>query len=46
MFFSGLITYSTDKHNGANLEIISKERVFEIIAMNKKKAKKTIKACC
>ncbi|MDD2300858.1 MAG: regulatory iron-sulfur-containing complex subunit RicT, partial [Fermentimonas sp.] len=40
--FSGLITYSTDKHNGANLEIISKERVFEIIAMNKK-GKKPLK---
>lgn len=40
--FSGLLTYSTDKHNGANLEIISKERVFEIIAMNKK-GKKPLK---
>lgn len=34
--FSGKITYSSDKFNGANLVTISKERVFEIIRMNKK----------
>src|SRR5690554_5524132 len=33
---AGLITYSTDKYNGANLVTISKERAFEIISMNKK----------
>jgi|AGTN01.3.fsa_nt_gi gliding motility-associated lipoprotein GldH len=40
--FAGMITYSTDKYNGANLETISKERVFEIITMNKK-GKKPLK---
>jgi cell fate regulator YaaT (PSP1 superfamily) len=34
--FSGEITYSTSKHLPSNLLTISKERVFEIIAMNKK----------
>lgn len=34
--FSGMMTYSTDRNNAVNLEIISKDRVFEIIAMNKK----------
>jgi cell fate regulator YaaT (PSP1 superfamily) len=34
--FSGLMTYSTDKFNASNLVTISKERVFEIVAMNKK----------
>lgn len=34
--FSGLMTYSTDKFNASNLVTIPKERVFEIIAMNKK----------
>ena len=34
--FAGLMTYSTDKHNAVNLVTISKERVFDIIAMNKK----------
>lgn len=34
--FSGQITYSTDKYNASNLVTISKERVFEIIALNKK----------
>ncbi len=34
--FSGMMTYSTDKFNGSNLETIHKERVFEVIAMNKK----------
>lgn len=33
---SGDITYSTDKHNAVNLQTISKERVFQIIEMNKK----------
>lgn len=33
--FGGLITYSTDRYNGSNLETVTKERVFEIIAMNK-----------
>ncbi|MDO5524020.1 MAG: regulatory iron-sulfur-containing complex subunit RicT [Bacteroidia bacterium] len=32
---SGQITYSTDKNNPVNLEVISKERVFQIIEMNK-----------
>ena len=32
---AGLITYSTDKYNGANLVTIPKERAFEIISMNK-----------
>lgn len=34
--FSGMITYSTDKYNASNLVTISKERVFEVIALNKK----------
>lgn len=34
--FSGRMTYSSDKHNAANLITINKERVFEIIRMNKK----------
>jgi len=34
--FSGEITYSSNKHIPSNLITISKERVFEIIAMNKK----------
>jgi len=34
--FSGMMTYSTDKFNGSNLETIHKDRVFEIIAMNRK----------
>jgi cell fate regulator YaaT (PSP1 superfamily) len=34
--FSGMMTYSTGKNNAVNLTTISKERVFEIIAMNKK----------
>ncbi len=33
---AGKITYSTDKYKAVNLETISKERVFEIIDMNKK----------
>ena len=33
--FSGMMTYSTDRYNAANLETIHKERVFEIISMNK-----------
>lgn len=33
---SGIITYSTDKNNPVNLVSIAKERVFEIISMNKK----------
>lgn len=33
---SGIITYSTDKYNAVNLETIPKERVFQIIEMNKK----------
>lgn len=33
--FSGRMTYSSDKNNGANLVTISKQRVFEIIKMNK-----------
>lgn len=40
--FAGMITYSSDKFNASNLETISKERVFEIIAMNKK-GKKPLK---
>lgn len=40
--FSGMMTYSTDKHNAANLETIHKDRVFEIISMNKK-GKKPLK---
>jgi cell fate regulator YaaT (PSP1 superfamily) len=34
--FSGMMTYSTDKQNAVNLVTIPKERVFEIIEMNKK----------
>src|SRR5690554_67102 len=41
---AGKITYSTDKHNGANLVTISKERAFEIISMNKKGKKPLILA--
>jgi len=33
--FSGMMTYSTDRYNAVNLETIHKERVFEIISMNK-----------
>lgn len=33
---SGAMTYSTDKHFAANLVTLPKERVFEIIRMNKK----------
>ncbi|MDK2852823.1 MAG: hypothetical protein PWQ38_1088 [Proteiniphilum sp.] len=33
--FSGMMTYSTDKFNGSNLETIHKDRVQEIIAMNR-----------
>lgn len=40
--FSGMITYSSDRHNASNLVTIPKERVFEIIAMNKK-GKKPLK---
>jgi len=32
---SGMMTYSTDKHFGANLVTIPKDRVFDIIRMNK-----------
>ena len=34
--FAGEITYSSDKYAGVNLVTIPKERVFEVIAMNKK----------
>ena len=34
--FSGRMTYSSDKFNGANFVTIHKDRVFEIIKMNKK----------
>ncbi len=34
--FSGMMTYSTDKYNAANLVTIHKNRVFEIISLNKK----------
>ncbi len=34
--FSGKMTYSTDKNTAANLETISKERAFEVIALNRK----------
>jgi len=37
-----MITYSSDRHNASNLVTIPKERVFEIIAMNKK-GKKPLK---
>lgn len=40
--FSGLMTYSTDKHGASNLETIHKDRVFEIISMNKQ-GKKPLK---
>jgi len=40
--FSGMMTYSTDRFNGSNLVTISKERVFDIIAMNKQ-GKKPLK---
>lgn len=33
---AGLITYSTDKHNAANLVTIPKESAFEVISMNKR----------
>ena len=33
---TGMITYSTDKNNGANQVTIHKDRVFEIISMNNK----------
>ena len=34
--FAGLMTYSTDKNHAVNLVTIPRERVFEIIEMNKK----------
>ena len=34
--FSGMMTYSTDKQHAVNLVTIPKERVFEIIDLNKK----------
>ncbi len=34
--FQGQLTYSTDKNNPVHLVTISKERVFEVINMNKK----------
>jgi len=34
--FQGLLTYSTDKYNPVHLVTISKDRVFEVINMNKK----------
>lgn len=40
--FSGMMTYSTSKDFPANLEIVHKDRVFEIISMNKK-GKKPVK---
>jgi cell fate regulator YaaT (PSP1 superfamily) len=33
--FSGLMTYSTDRYNASNLQTIHKDRVFEIISLNK-----------
>lgn len=33
--FSGMITYSTDRYNAVNLQTIHKDRVFEIISLNK-----------
>lgn len=33
---AGLITYSTDKHLAANLEVISAQRAYEIIMMNRR----------
>src|SRR5690554_324524 len=32
---AGMITYSTDKYNAFNLQTIHKDRVFEIISLNK-----------
>ena len=40
--FSGMMTYSSDQFNGSNLETIHKDRVFEIISMNRK-GKKPLK---
>ena len=40
--FSGMMTYSSDKFNGSNMETIHKDRVFEIISMNRK-GKKPLK---
>ncbi len=40
--FSGMMTYSSDKFNGSNQETIHKDRVFEIISMNRK-GKKPLK---
>ena len=37
-----MMTYSSDKFNGSNLETIHKDRVFEIISMNRK-GKKPLK---
>jgi len=34
--FQGLLTYSADKYNPVHLVTISKDRVFEVINMNKK----------
>jgi cell fate regulator YaaT (PSP1 superfamily) len=34
--FAGTMTYSNDKSNGASIVVIPKERVFEVIRMNKK----------
>ena len=34
--FAGLMTYSTDKNHAVNLVTIPRERVFEIIEMNRK----------
>lgn len=36
---SGMMTYSTDKHFGANLVTITKDRAFEVIRMNKNSKK-------
>ncbi|NDW09456.1 regulatory iron-sulfur-containing complex subunit RicT [Dysgonomonas sp. 520] len=36
---SGMMTYSTDKHFAANLVTIDKERVYEIVRMNKRNYK-------
>src|SRR5690554_4162226 len=33
--FSGMMTYSTDRYNAFNLQTIHKDRVFEIISLNK-----------
>ena len=33
---AGLITYSTDKHLAANLEVVSAQRAYEIIMMNRR----------